>query len=180
MPFYFIANPDRRYFLVDDLKYLRADEGSIIIDEHGKITCIEDYGDIECCYQYAESELNRILKEFEQQSTNIRVVYLRPMGEIIMKTYNPNPVDTADVVLSEELLALTEKLAENTHDVWAKNRIEQGWQYGETRDDEKKLHPCLVPYDELPESEKEYDRNTAIETLKLITKLGYSIECGAK
>ena len=93
-----------------------------------------------------------------------------------MKTYNPNPVDTADVVLSGELLALTEKLAENTHDVWAKNRIEQGWQYGETRDDEKKLHPCLVPYDELPESEKEYDRNTAIETLKLITKLGYSIE----
>ena len=92
-----------------------------------------------------------------------------------MKTYNPNPVDTNDVILSDELLALTEKLAENTHDVWAKGRIAQGWQYGENRDDGKKLHPCLVPYGELPESEKKYDRDTAIETLKLIVKLGYSV-----
>lgn len=90
-----------------------------------------------------------------------------------MKTYNPKPIDTSDVVLSPELLALTEKLAENTHDVWAQGRIEQGWQYGETRNDEKKLHPCLIPYGDLPESEKEYDRNTALETIKLIHKLGY-------
>lgn len=90
-----------------------------------------------------------------------------------MKTYNPKPIDTSDVVLSPELLALTEKLAENTHDVWAQGRIEQGWQYGETRNDEKKLHPCLIPYIDLPESEKEYDRNTALETIKLIHKLGY-------
>jgi ryanodine receptor 2 len=76
-------------------------------------------------------------------------------------------------VLSDELLALTEKLAENTHDVWAKGRIEQGWKYGKTRDDDNKLHPCLIPYSELPESEKEYDRNTALETIKLIYKLGY-------
>ena len=74
-----------------------------------------------------------------------------------------------------ELLALTEKLAENTHDVWAKGRIEQGWKYGKTRDDNNKLHPCLIPYSELPESEKEYDRNTALETIKLIQKLGYFI-----
>ncbi len=92
-----------------------------------------------------------------------------------MNTYNPNPIDTSNVVLPTELLSLTEKLAENTHDVWAKGRIEQGWKYGETRDDEKKLHPCLIPYSELPESEKEYDRNTAIETIKLIYKLGYFI-----
>lgn len=92
-----------------------------------------------------------------------------------MNTYNPNPIDTSDVVLSDELLALTEKLAENTHDVWAKGRIEQGWKYGKTRDDDNKLHPCLIPYSELPESEKEYDRNTALETIKLIHKLGYFI-----
>jgi len=72
-------------------------------------------------------------------------------------------------------LALTEKLAENTHDVWAKGRIEQGWKYGKIRDDNNKLHPCLIPYSELPESEKEYDRNTALETIKLIQKLGYFI-----
>ena len=72
-------------------------------------------------------------------------------------------------------MALTEKLAENTHDVWAKGRIEQGWKYGKIRDDNNKLHPCLIPYSELPESEKEYDRNTALETIKLIQKLGYFI-----
>ena len=92
-----------------------------------------------------------------------------------MKTYDPKPIDTSDVELSSELLALTERLAENTHDVWAQGRIAQGWQYGETRDDAKKLHPCLIPYGDLPESEKEYDRNTALETIKLIYKLGYFI-----
>lgn len=89
--------------------------------------------------------------------------------------YKPNPIDTSDVVLSAELLELTEKIAENVHNVWAAGRLEQGWTYGKERDDELKTSPCLVPYSELPESEKEYDRNTALETLKLIIKLGYKI-----
>ena len=90
--------------------------------------------------------------------------------------YKPNPIDTSDVVLSAELLELTEKIAENVHDVWAVGRLEQGWTYGKERNDELKTTPCLVPYSELPESEKEYDRNTALETLKLIIKLGYKLE----
>ena len=81
----------------------------------------------------------------------------------------------SDVVLPEELLKLTERIAKNVHDVFVKSRIEEGWVYGEFRDDIKKTNPTLVPYDELPESEKEYDRNTALETLKLIVKLGYEI-----
>jgi ryanodine receptor 2 len=89
--------------------------------------------------------------------------------------YEPKPVDTSDIILPEELLELTEKIAENVHDVFVKSRIEAGWVYGERRDDVKKTNPTLIPYDELPESEKEYDRNTALETLKLIVKLGYSI-----
>ena len=89
--------------------------------------------------------------------------------------YTPKPIDTDDVVLSDELLELSEKLAENTHDVWAAGRVSQGWTYGEVRDDEKKTTPCLVPYSELPESEKDYDRNTALQTLKLIQKLGFKI-----
>lgn len=89
--------------------------------------------------------------------------------------YKPNPIDTSDVVLSAELLELTEKIAENVHNVWAAGRLEQGWTYGKERDDELKTSPCLVPYSELPESEKEYDRNTSLETLKLIIKLGYKI-----
>ena len=93
-----------------------------------------------------------------------------------MKTYTPNPADTSKIELSQDLLALTEKIAENVHDVWAIGRINQGWTYGEKRDDTLKKHPCLVPYSELPESEKAYDRNTAIDTLKLIVALGYKIE----
>ena len=89
--------------------------------------------------------------------------------------YKPDPMDTSSVKLSEELLELTEKIAENVHENWAVGRISEGWTYGEKRDDEKKKTPCLVPYGELPDSEKEFDRNTAIETLKFITALGYKI-----
>ena len=90
--------------------------------------------------------------------------------------YNPIPVDTSDIVLPEELLMLKEKIAENVHDVWAVGRISEGWTYGPVKDPEKKKTPLLTAYSELPESEKEYDRNTALETLKLIVKLGYEIK----
>lgn len=90
-------------------------------------------------------------------------------------TYTPNPVNTSNVELPKELLELTEKIAENVHDIWAEGRIKDGWTYGECRNDAEKHHPCLIPYDELDDSEKEYDRNTAIETLKLIVALGYKI-----
>ncbi len=96
------------------------------------------------------------------------------------KEYKPEPIDTSDVELSPEITELCEKLAENTHEVWAKGRIAEGWTYGSTRDDAKKETPCLVPYDELPESEKDYDRNTAMETLKVIVKLGNKIIPPAK
>ena len=89
--------------------------------------------------------------------------------------YTPKPIETKEITLSEGILALAEILAENTHEVWALGRIKEGWTYGVNRDDAKKHHPCLVSYAELSESEKEYDRSTAIETLKLITKLGYDI-----
>lgn len=90
--------------------------------------------------------------------------------------YKPNPIDTDGVSLPEELMELTEMIAENVHDNWALGRIAEGWTYGEKRDDKAKTTPCLVPYSELPESEKEYDRNTALKTLKLIISLGFNIE----
>lgn len=90
--------------------------------------------------------------------------------------YTPKPVDTTKIKLPEELLTLTEKIAENVHENWAAQRMSEGWTYGEKRDDAKKQTPCLVPYSELTESEKEYDRNTALESIKLIVALGYKIE----
>lgn len=92
-----------------------------------------------------------------------------------MEKYIPRPIDTTDVKLPMELEELVEEMSKNVHEVWAETRISQGWTYGEQRNDELKTHPCLVPYEELPESEKEYDRNTSIETLKLILKLGFEI-----
>lgn len=89
--------------------------------------------------------------------------------------YTPKPINTDDVVLSEDILKLSELISKNTHEVWSQNRINEGWAYGETRDDIKKLHPCLIPYEELPESEKDYDRSTSLQALKLIIKLGYQI-----
>lgn len=91
-------------------------------------------------------------------------------------TYRPAPRDTSAIELPREVVALTELLARNTHENWARQRIEDGWRYGPRRDDERKEHPSLVPYEELSESEKEYDRRTALETLKTILSLGYRIE----
>ena len=92
------------------------------------------------------------------------------------KTYTPRLADTSNVQLSEELMQLTEEMARNVHDVWAAGRIAEGWTWGPERNDARKENPCLVPYEKLPDSEREYDRNTAIETLKLILSLGYKIE----
>ena len=90
--------------------------------------------------------------------------------------YTPQPIDTTDVKLPKELEQLVEEMSKNVHEVWAETRIKQGWTYGEQRNDELKTHPCLVPYEDLPEEEKEYDRNTSIGTLKLIMKLGFKID----
>ena len=90
-------------------------------------------------------------------------------------TYQPVPIDTSRVTLPEDLRMLTEMLAQHTHDLWARQRMAEGWTYGPVRDDITKTHPDLKPYAHLPESEKEYDRITAMETLKAILALGYRI-----
>lgn len=92
------------------------------------------------------------------------------------KTYIPHPADTSAVKVPEDLLELSEYLAKNSHEVWAEQRMRDGWVFGEFRDAERKTHPDLVPYEELPEEEKVYDRNTSMETIRLILSLGYSIE----
>lgn len=89
--------------------------------------------------------------------------------------YRPAPRDTSGVVLPGSLEALTELLARNTHENWARQRIEDGWKYGPRRDDARKEHPNLVPYEELSEGDRDYDRRTAVQVLKTILVLGYSI-----
>ncbi len=91
------------------------------------------------------------------------------------KPYLPQPIDTSKVQLPQELTNLGEAIAENVHEVWAQGRISEGWIYGPVRDDSKKQTPCLVPYSDLPEEEKAYDRNTAFETIKFILAKGFRI-----
>ena len=93
-----------------------------------------------------------------------------------MTAYEPKPIDTGDIVLTDEIAGLTEKLAENAHDQWALRRLSEGWKWGPNRDDEARTNPTLVPYGDLPESEKEYDRTTAMETVKAILALGFQIK----
>ena len=90
--------------------------------------------------------------------------------------YEPKPIDVSAIVLSGDLSKLTERLAENAHDNWAARRMGEGWTYGPQRDDAAKKHPDLIPYADLPDSEKEYDRDTAMKTLQAIVALGYTIE----
>ena len=90
--------------------------------------------------------------------------------------YIPNPVGSDSEPLPAGLYALAEAMARNVHDVWMRGRIAQGWVYGPQRDDEKKTHPCIVPYDQLSETEKDYDRRTSQETLRFILRQGYKIE----
>lgn len=91
------------------------------------------------------------------------------------KEYTPQPVDTSSIDLPSEMQQLVEQVAKNVHEVWAQSRLSQGWTWGPKRSDEFKTHPCLVPYEELSEVEKQYDRDTAVGTLKLIMQLGFKI-----
>ena len=90
--------------------------------------------------------------------------------------YKPRPINTDQIQLGDDLNQLTEEIAKQVHEIWALGRIKEGWTYGEKRDDKLKTTPCLVPYEELPDSEKQYDRDTVIGTLKLICALGFRIE----
>ena len=92
-----------------------------------------------------------------------------------MASYVPQPIDTSKVVIPGEIKELQEILAKNTHEVWSQGRIAEGWSYGTGLNHEKKTHPGLIPYEELSESEKDYDRRTSQETLKVILSLGYKI-----
>ncbi|TYZ60035.1 hypothetical protein PybrP1_002285 [[Pythium] brassicae (nom. inval.)] len=90
--------------------------------------------------------------------------------------YTPQPVDTRHVRLPNSINLLSELLSQNAHEVWAVGRIQQGWRWGPQRDNDQLLHPDLVPYEDLTEQDKQYDRDTSMATLKVITALGYILE----
>ena len=105
-----------------------------------------------------------------RESHNYMIQVLQSVEE-----YVPHPIDVDSVPLDGDLEELQEAIAENAHDIWAEARIREGWSYGKERDDKNKKHPDLIPYTALPDSEKEYDRIMAFNTIKLVKKLGFYI-----
>lgn len=118
-------------------------------------------------------DLNRFLDAWNDSGNYMLSITTRDNRA---RHYHPAPINLTDVEIDSSLIALRESIAENAHEVWAYGRMADGWTYGEYRDDKNKRHPDLLPYSDLPESEKEYDRETAMNTIKLLKKLGYSIE----
>jgi hypothetical protein len=90
--------------------------------------------------------------------------------------YEPRPIGTGHVALPDGIHDLIEQLAEHNHDIWARQRMAEGWTYGPERNDAKRQHPDLVPYGRLPDAEQEYDRQTAVGLIKAIVALGYRVE----
>ncbi len=91
-------------------------------------------------------------------------------------------IDTTDILLEdfspelqERLAPLIEQLAERVHLQWMRNRLSEGWTYGESRDDMQKTHPSLIPYEQLSDAEKHYDRATALETISFLLQNGFQI-----
>ncbi len=102
-----------------------------------------------------------------------RQIYgLRKAGDFM---YIPKPLDTSDVSLPDDIREISEMIAKNTHEQWAVQKIKDGWKWGENLDEEAKTHPCLIEYERLLEEDKEYDRVTALEAIKVLLKLGYKI-----
>lgn len=125
-----------------------------------------------------DGEVEWFIEDFDEAwSASRRYLVSASIDSLI---YEPRPIDLSDVLLDDDLLELTEAIAENTHEVWASERKKEGWTYGPQRDDHKKQNPDMVPYSDLPESEKEYDRKTAFDALRLAKKLGFSVSRGPR
>ena len=132
-------------------------------------------GEITLFNPYTEDELTTysipaFVKAWEQSGN-----YLVVVNTTDKFVYEPYPIGLDDVELSDDLAELREAIAENAHEIWAKARTDQGWTYGPERNDQKKETPDMIPYCNLPESEKLYDREMAMQTLKLVKKLGFDI-----
>lgn len=116
---------------------------------------------------------NYLVEEFAKAWRYSRYYFVCATADSL--EYIPHPVDVSDVELDDDLVDLTEAIAENAHEVWAQKRRAEGWRYGPKRDDAKLLHPDMLPYGELPEGEKYYDRDMALNTIRLVRKLGFTI-----
>ena len=175
---------------IEDInKAISLDNDVIVVVDKEKLYQVEDLEDApnhavvvrniqnECVELFDPSEKNTEVKvtlaSFLPAWKESHYYMIRVLQSI--EDYEPQPINLDEIELTDELLELREAIAENAHDVWATARIKEGWSYGTERDDAAKKHPDLIPYSSLPDSEKEYDRLMALDTIKLVKKLGFEI-----
>ncbi|XP_036440578.1 ryanodine receptor 1-like isoform X1 [Colossoma macropomum] len=146
---------------------------------HGDFKFLPPPGYAPCYEALLPKERMRIepVKEYKHDFDGVRNL-LGPTQSLTHTSFTPCPVDTAQIVLPPHLERIREKLAENIHELWAVTRIEQGWTFGPFRDDNKKLHPCLVDFQSLPEPERNYNLQMSGETLKTLLALGCHVGMG--
>uniref|UniRef100_A0A673BR42 Ryanodine receptor 1 n=1 Tax=Sphaeramia orbicularis TaxID=375764 RepID=A0A673BR42_9TELE len=146
---------------------------------HGDFKFMPPPGYAPCYEALLPRERMRIepIKEYKHDFNGVRNL-LGPTLSLTHTSFTPCPVDTVQIVLPPHLERIREKLAENIHELWAVTRIEQGWTYGSFRDDNKKLHPCLVDFQSLPEPERNYNLQMSGETLKTLLALGCHVGMG--
>ncbi|KAF4082236.1 hypothetical protein AMELA_G00149190 [Ameiurus melas] len=142
---------------------------------HGDFKFVPPPGYAPCYEAVLPKDKLRIepIKEYKNDLDNDVRNLLGPTQSLSHTAFTPNPVDTVQIVLPPHLERIREKLAENSHELWAVTRIEQGWTYGPFRDDNKKLHPCLLDFQSLPEPERNYNMAMSGETLNYTQSNGY-------
>jgi len=124
-----------------------------------------------CAEEEKKYPLDRFLSAWDES----RKYMVTARRKTFPQEYEPHPVDLTGVSLDQDLQELTEMIAEHVHDVWAVKRFKEGYTYGPVRNDDLKHNPDLVPYSMLPEGEKDYDRDMAVNTIKLVKRLGYRL-----
>ncbi|KAJ8269879.1 hypothetical protein GJAV_G00107820 [Gymnothorax javanicus] len=140
---------------------------------HGDFKFLPPAGYAPCYEALLPKERMRLepVKEYKRDQEGVRDL-LGTMELMPQASFIPIPVETSQIVVPPHLEAVRDKLAENIHELWGKNKIELGWSYGKIRDDNKRQHPCLVDFSKLPETERNYNSQMSTETLKTLLALG--------
>lgn len=174
-----LLNQGNQLIAVVDNTLLASEEqkSGALQPNHAVVICslLAETAQIVLFNPYTDEELTTYSTAAFAEAWNRSNHYLVVANTTDRFVYDPSPIGLDDVELSAELTELREAIAENAHEIWAKARTDQGWTYGPERNDQKKQTPDMVPYCNLPESEKLYDREMAMQTLKLVKKLGFEI-----
>uniref|UniRef100_A0A8C3VA48 Ryanodine receptor 1 n=1 Tax=Catharus ustulatus TaxID=91951 RepID=A0A8C3VA48_CATUS len=111
----------------------------------------------------------------EKAEENLKKIKL-PKTYTMSNGYKPAPLDLSHVRLTPAQLTLVDRLAENGHNVWARDRVQQGWTYSTTQDIKNKRNPRLVPYNLLDEGTKATNRESLCQAVRTLLGYGYNIE----